>query len=46
MVATWILVSNLKEDVSSEKIALWYYYRWNIESYFKLLKSLGFNMEQ
>lgn len=46
IVATWMLISNLKKDVSSEKIALWYYYRWNIESYFKLLKSSGFNMEQ
>ena len=45
-VATWILISNLKEDVQTEKIALWYYYRWNIESYFKLLKSSGFNLEQ
>jgi len=23
----------------------WYYYRWKIESYFKLLKSSGFNLE-
>ena len=46
IVATWILLSNLKDDVSSEKIALWYYYRWNIESYFKLLKSSGFNLEK
>jgi hypothetical protein len=46
IVATWILISNLKKDVSNQKIALWYYYRWNIESYFKLLKSSGFNLEQ
>jgi len=46
IVATWILISNLQEDVQTEKIALWYYYRWNIESYFKLLKSSGFNLEQ
>jgi len=46
VVATWILLSNLKDDVPSEQIALWYYYRWNIESYFKLLKSSGFNLEK
>lgn len=46
VVATWILISNLQEDVSSKTIALWYYYRWNIESYFKLLKTSGFNLEQ
>lgn len=27
-------------------LALWYYYRWKIETYFKLLKSSGFNLEQ
>ena len=27
-------------------IGLWYYYRWNIETYFKLLKSSGFNLEK
>ncbi len=46
VVATWMLLSNLPLDVSSQKIALWYYWRWKIESYFKLLKSSGFNLEQ
>lgn len=26
-------------------IALWYYWRWSIESYFKLLKSAGMQLE-
>ena len=46
VVATWLLLSNLKHDVSDATIGLWYYYRWKIESYFKLLKSSGFNLEK
>jgi hypothetical protein len=45
-VATWLLLSNLPTHVTAQKIALWYYWRWKIESYFKLLKSSGFNLEQ
>jgi hypothetical protein len=43
--ACWYLLSNIPSDVSSATIALWYYYRWRIESYFKLLKSGGQEME-
>ena len=46
VVATWLLLSNLGSDVDSKTIGLWYYYRWNIETYFKLLKSSGFNLEK
>ena len=46
IVATWLLLSNLPKNVTAQKIALWYYWRWKIESYFKLLKSSGFNLEQ
>ncbi len=46
IVATWLLLSNLKDDVDAKTIGLWYYYRWNIETYFKLLKSSGFNLEK
>ena len=46
VVATWLLLTNLKNDVDDKKIGLWYYYRWNIETYFKLLKSSGFNLEK
>lgn len=28
-----------------KQIALWYYYRWQIESYFKLLKEAGHQLE-
>jgi hypothetical protein len=32
-------------DVPASQIALWYYWRWKIESYFKLLKSAGHEVE-
>jgi len=41
----WYLLSNVPYDVPSETLALWYYWRWNIESYFKLLKSGGQQLE-
>ena len=47
VVAEWLLISNvLDKAVSAETLATWYYYRWKIESYFKLLKSSGFNLEE
>lgn len=46
VVAQWILLSNVDKSVSAQKVATWYYYRWKIESYFKLLKSAGFNLEK
>ena len=45
VLATWMLVTNVK-DIEADIIAKWYYYRWNIESYFKLLKTTGFNLEK
>lgn len=46
ILATWMLMSNLSHEVSAQTISRWYYYRWNIESYFKLLKTTGFNLEK
>jgi hypothetical protein len=47
IVAEWLLITNiLDENITKETIATWYYYRWKIESYFKLLKSSGFNMQE
>jgi len=47
VVAQWLLVTNiLDKSVTAKTIATWYYYRWKIESYFKLLKSSGFNMQE
>lgn len=45
-VAQWHLLTNvLTNDVSPEKIALWYYWRWKIECFFKLLKQQGLQAE-
>lgn len=42
--AIWYLLSNMP-DVPAATIALWYYWRWSIENYFKLLKSAGMQLE-
>jgi len=45
LVAEWYLLSALPETVSDAQIALWYYFRWQIESFFKLLKQAGHQLE-
>lgn len=45
VIAIWYLLSNLHNEVDKAKIALWYYWRWSIESYFKLMKSAGMQLE-
>ena len=45
VLATWFLLTNLAATIYDATIALWYYWRWNIESYFKLLKSAGMDVE-
>lgn len=44
--AEWYLLSNVPTGISAEQLAEWYYWRWRIESYFKLLKSHGFQVDQ
>lgn len=41
VLAEWYLLTNVPEEASATTIADWYYWRWNIESYHKLLKSGG-----
>ena len=41
VVATWLLLTNLPAGVTAAEVALWYYWRWRVESYFKLLKGAG-----
>lgn len=41
----WYLLTNVPSDVDASTVALWYYWRWRVESYFKLLKSAGFDLE-
>ena len=45
VLSTWYLLTNVPPDVSAEQVALWYYWRWEIESYFKLMKSGGQQLE-
>jgi len=45
IVGEWYLLTNVEASVPAATIALWYYYRWTIESYFKLMKSGGQEME-
>lgn len=45
-VAWWCLFTNVPTDVAAATVALWYYWRWRIESFFKLLKSAGQAVEQ
>ena len=43
--AVWYLLTNLPCEVATATVALWYYWRWRIESLFKLLKSAGHQIE-
>ena len=46
VLAEWYLLSNVPVGwADAAKLALCYYWRWRIESYFKLLKSHGFQLE-
>ena len=44
--AVWYLLSNVPAEVDTATAALWYYWRWRIESLFKLLKSAGHQVEE
>ena len=46
LLSEWFLYTNVASKVEAETIALWYYWRWKIESYFKLIKSAGHHLEQ
>lgn len=43
--AFWTLLSNLSEDVPAEQLARWYSWRWRIETFFKVLKGAGHQVE-
>jgi hypothetical protein len=43
--AVWYLLTNVPAAVDTATVALWYYWRWRIESLFKLLKSEGQQVE-
>jgi len=44
--AVWYLLTNAPAEVPAATVAVWYYWRWRIESFFKLLKSGGQAAEQ
>jgi hypothetical protein len=44
--ATWLLMTHGVNEVPPTTIARWYAWRWRIESYHKLLKSAGMNIER
>ena len=43
--AQWYLLTSLPASVDEAQVALWYYFRWQIESFFKLLKQAGLQLE-
>lgn len=45
VLAQWLLISNVDAAVTAETLALWYYWRWRIESFFKLMKSAGHELQ-
>lgn len=46
LLARWLLLSNVPADrADAATIALWYYFRWQIESMHKLIKSAGWQLE-
>lgn len=50
LLAEWLLWTNVPggeqpDGVPDTQIAQWYYWRWKIESFFKLLKSAGHHIE-
>jgi hypothetical protein len=45
VLAEWWLLTNVG-GVAAERIAGWYYWRWRIESFHKLLKSAGLEVEE
>jgi Transposase DDE domain len=47
VLAEWMLLSNVPAEwATTEQLAFCYYWRWRIESFFKLLKSHGQQLEQ
>ena len=45
VLARWFLLSNVPATVAAATLALWYHWRWRIESFFKLVKGAGQQIE-
>ena len=46
LLARWLILTNLEQAVPALVVARWYYWRWRIETYHKLLKGAGEQVEQ
>jgi hypothetical protein len=46
VLASWSLLTNVPHEIAAERIATWYYWRWRIETFHKLIKSAGLQLEQ
>jgi len=47
VLARWLLLTNVPaSEADAATVARWYYWRWRIESYHKLLKGAGQQVEQ
>jgi hypothetical protein len=46
VLAEWLLLTNLPAAVPAAEVALWYYWRWRVETFFRLLKSAGQQVER
>ncbi len=44
--AVWYLLTNAPAEVEAATVALWYYWRWRIETFHKLIKSAGCQVER
>jgi hypothetical protein len=44
--ARWLLLTNVSELYDAATVVQWYYWRWRIETYHKLLKSAGQQIEE
>jgi hypothetical protein len=46
ILSEWILLTNVPADeADAAEVGMWYYWRWRIESFFKILKSAGHEIE-
>jgi hypothetical protein len=46
VLARWLLLTNVPADLANAAtVTQWYYFRWRIESFHKLLKSAGWQLE-
>ncbi|MGG2142622.1 transposase [Symbiopectobacterium sp. RP] len=45
-IGRWTLLTNVSNEITSAEVARWYYWRWGIESFFKLLKGAGHDVEK